>query len=175
MKIIKRSLWLFVALAMSACQKDDKFFYTGCCYNEPISDTPGNARIYLPNIFTPNSDGVNDYFFLCGDSIRKIELLEIRNTRNKVVYQVKDVEANNYTNGWDGKENGNVVRGLYSVILVVEATDGTIGEYESTVCNYPCGQAEEMSSIQNCHYPDDWWCWMYQDGCRYDDLPECPE
>ena len=143
--------------------------------NEPISESLGNARIYLPNIFTPNGDGVNDYFFLYGDSIRKIELLEIRNTRNKVVYQIKDVEANDYTTGWDGKENGNVVRGLYSVTLVVEAIDGTIGEFESTVCNYPCGQAEEMSAIQYCHYSDDWWFWQWIDGCLYDDLPECFE
>jgi len=175
MKIIKAILWLVGALVMIACQKEDKLFYAVCCNSDGISDTPGNARIYLPTIFSPNGDGVNDHFFLFGDSVRKVVLFEIRNTRGKLVYQAKDVEANDHTKGWDGKVNGNVVKGIYAVTLVVEAIDRTIREYESSVCNYPCGQSNEVTSLHNCHYPDDWYCWQYFHGCLMDDLPECVE
>ncbi len=175
MKIIKTTLWLFVALIIIACQKDDKFFNTGCCLTEAVADWSGNSRLYLPNIFTPNGDGVNDYFYVLADSSLKVVLFEIRGKKDKVVYQAKDILANDYSKGWDGKVNGSVVKGLYSVTLVVEAFDGTRKEYESRVCNFPCGQAEEMSSIQNCHYPEDWFCWQFQDGCLYDDLPVCFE
>lgn len=173
MKIIKTTLWLFVALIIIACQKDDKFFNTGCCLTEAVADWSGNSRFYLPNIFTPNGDGVNDYFYVLADSSLKVVLFEIRGKKDKVVYQAQDILANDYSKGWDGKVNGNVVKGLYSVTLVVEAFDGTRKEYESRVCNFPCGQADEVTSLLNCLYQSQLANSLFGEHQVIDPLPEC--
>ncbi len=173
MKIIKTTLWLFVALIIIACQKDDKFFNTGCCLTEAVADWSGNSRLYLPNIFTPNGDGVNDYFYVLADSSLKVVLFEIRGKKDKVVYQAKDILANDYSKGWDGKVNGSVVKGLYSVTLVVEAFDGTRKEYESRVCNFPCGRADEVTSLLNCLYQSQLANSLFGEHQVIDPLPEC--
>jgi gliding motility-associated-like protein len=55
----------------------------------------------IPNVFSPNGDGINDVWRLTGiDQFSSIEL-SIFNRYGQPVYQ-----SNNYNNSWDGKFNG---------------------------------------------------------------------
>ncbi|MBK8562159.1 MAG: hypothetical protein IPN76_02130 [Saprospiraceae bacterium] len=65
-------------LAIS-CDKDDR---DACCPKGPDSFEVGNGRVYVPNIFTPNFDGINDVFFLYGDS-NIVEFKDFRITSGK--------------------------------------------------------------------------------------------
>ncbi|MFN8348463.1 MAG: hypothetical protein U0X91_25900 [Spirosomataceae bacterium] len=48
--------------------------YEACCGVQPVEFKHSNGSIYMPNVFTPNGDGINDYFypFISG------EILEIQ-------------------------------------------------------------------------------------------------
>ena len=54
----------------------------------------------MPNIFTPNNDGVNDYFH--PKELKGINdaTLRIYNRWGKIL-----IETNNLSSGWDGKYN----------------------------------------------------------------------
>lgn len=176
--ICKKPSFFFLLLcccfALSSCH-EDRIVLKGCCGNDAIDESFGNTRVYIPNIFTPNGDGLNDYFLVQGDSIRRIVTLEVRNRKDKLVYQVQNVAPGDYTTAWDGEISGNMQKGLYNVTAVVEALDGTIKTFETKVCNYPCNftEEEEKISIDGCHFPDDWECQFIQGGCKYFDYMGC--
>ena len=59
---------------------------------------------YVPNTFTPNGDGVNDYFKGYGVAINKY-LLNIYNRWGELIYSTND-----YDKPWDGRINNNLVQ-----------------------------------------------------------------
>ncbi|NLN73902.1 MAG: T9SS type B sorting domain-containing protein [Bacteroidales bacterium] len=69
------------------------------------------CEIEIPNVFTPNSDGFNDYFFIDGLDSYPNSKLKVYNRWGKVVYR-----SDNYQNDWDGK---NVADGVYYYVLVL--------------------------------------------------------
>ena len=58
------------------------------------------SDLYIPNAFSPNGDGQNDYFRLHGD-IREMELMIFNRWGEKVF------ESNDQSNYWDGTFNGH--------------------------------------------------------------------
>lgn len=87
----------------------------------PLSDTINvqfedcSGKIYVPNIFSPNNDGVNDNFMPVGIDI-EVERLEIYDRWGSLVFQS---EAS--SNGWDGTfegENANVGAYLYLISYI---------------------------------------------------------
>lgn len=81
----------------------------------------------LPNIFTPNGDGVNDLFYvIAGKAVKQIQILQIINRWGEKVFEVQNVAPNSYKYGWDGTKNGlPVMQGTYVYYLVVDLVDGT--------------------------------------------------
>ncbi|MFT2007820.1 gliding motility-associated C-terminal domain-containing protein [Pontibacter sp. 13R65] len=61
-------------------------------------------RKNIPNTFTPNRDGVNDYWEIKG-------LSEFTNCKVQVFNQWGSIvfSSNGYTKPWDGRHNGNVL------------------------------------------------------------------
>jgi gliding motility-associated-like protein len=59
-----------------------------------------SGSIYVPNAFTPNGDGNNDYFKAITTELRSFEL-QIYNRWGELVYQSTSLNAQ-----WDGTENG---------------------------------------------------------------------
>ena len=88
---------------------------TNCGYFEDevfITFTPCDDQIFIPNAFTPNDDGRNDYFEIKGQHIVEYELY-IYNRWGQMVFT-----SNNINHFWDGKVNGNPsVKGVYSYTL----------------------------------------------------------
>ncbi len=60
--------------------------------------------IYVPNTFTPNGDGENDYFFPVGGNIREFTML-IFNRWGELIY-----EFDSFEDQWDGTYFGNPVQ-----------------------------------------------------------------
>ena len=59
--------------------------------------------IYIPNTFSPNNDGVNDYFFPRANGSLLVKSFVIFNRWGQVVFERRNVYANGSANGWDGK------------------------------------------------------------------------
>lgn len=75
---------------------------------DPIRDevaVPRPVKIEIPNIITPNGDGINDLFTISGIEYCEKNRLIIRDKTGKVVFQTTD-----YKNDWGGAE---VTEGVY--------------------------------------------------------------
>jgi gliding motility-associated-like protein len=101
------------AIGMYACQASDTSRLSATTLN------PFGNGIYVPNVFTPNDDGVNDVFLVYGTAISTLKLM-IYNQWGKQVFISTD---NN--KGWDGNESsGKAAAGVYTYALEAIMQDG---------------------------------------------------
>ncbi len=88
-------------------------------------------RLYFPNIFTPNSDGVNDAFLITSPDQGLIKRLVVSDRWGNTVHEVTDVPVNTQNAGWDGMINGNdqAQPGVYAWFAEIEFFDLEIEKY----------------------------------------------
>jgi gliding motility-associated-like protein len=77
-----------------------------------ITITIAQAEVFIPEGFSPNGDGVNDYFYIKGAD-KYIVTLKIYNRWGNLVY-----ESKHYQNDWDGISNTGL-------LLSTKLPDGT--------------------------------------------------
>lgn len=66
-----------------------------CCANPPILERIGNGNIYVPNIFTPNGDVLNDVIHPFGDSnITRIISFQIMDENGAILFEEYDYSFN---------------------------------------------------------------------------------
>ena len=85
-------------------------------------------KIYTPNAFSPNNDGINDYFnIFTGSNVASVNGLQIFNRWGDKVFQADSgFTANNNQAGWDGKfNNQNAEPGVYIYFADITLIDGT--------------------------------------------------
>lgn len=77
---------------------------TNGCLNSDTLNLLVNSSIYLPNTFSPNSDGINDYFKTIGEEIYDFEL-QIFDRWGLLIFRSNDID-----NHWDGTYKGKTVQ-----------------------------------------------------------------
>ncbi|NJB85176.1 gliding motility-associated-like protein [Lewinella marina] len=89
--------------------------------------TDYRERVYSPNVFSPNGDGVNETFALQvkPNTVRSITSMRIRSRWGAVVYECRECGPGNGAVGWDGSFNGGPAKtGVYLWNATVEFVDG---------------------------------------------------
>ncbi len=70
----------------------------------------GKGAIYMPNSFTPNGDGLNDYFGIKAYGIANVKFFKIYDRWGKLVFSRENFRpTDDRQNFWDGKINGRYV------------------------------------------------------------------
>lgn len=85
------------------------------------------TEIYAPNIFSPNNDGVNDYFTFFGnpDQISGILDLHIFDRWGNLVFEKGELEINNPSEGWNGVfRDKPAIPGVYTYFAIIKFPDG---------------------------------------------------
>jgi gliding motility-associated-like protein len=87
---------------------------------------PG-PEIFIPNVFSPNRDGINDYFTLyANDRVEKIERLDIFDRWGDHVYHRHDFQPNEPEYGWDGTFRNELVHpGAFVYVVELLMRDGS--------------------------------------------------
>ena len=83
---------------------------------EDAIDWTPPIKLEIPNVFTPNGDGVNDKFVIVGLENCMQRKLEVRNRAGQVVYR-----SNSYENTWDG---GDCPDGMYRYMFLYTGDNG---------------------------------------------------
>ncbi|MFT3678758.1 MAG: PKD domain-containing protein [Ferruginibacter sp.] len=79
----------------------------GCSFsgNVSIAFQCKEAVVMIPGAFSPNNDGLNDYFMIRG--IATVNWLQIYNRMGNLVFEKRNFNAGDNANGWDGYYKGN--------------------------------------------------------------------
>ncbi len=94
-----------------------------------------NRDIYIPTAFSPNGDGVNDYFTVYGGKgIANVNYLRVFDRWGETVFSEEDLPLNFDSEGWNGRFKGKEVNtGVFIYVAEVEFTDGYTEMYTGDV------------------------------------------
>jgi gliding motility-associated-like protein len=92
---------------------------SGCIAEDSITVTVTESSLQVPNVFTPNGDGLNDEFRVAYKSLKSYHCV-VYNRWGRKVYEGSDPGK-----GWDGRVGGKYVTpGAYYYIIEATGTDG---------------------------------------------------
>jgi gliding motility-associated-like protein len=92
-------------------------------------------NVFVPNIFSPNDDGENEFFTLYGGP----EVLTVRNFQvfsrwGELLFLREELAPNDEKNGWDGTFRGKPLPpGVFTWLAEIEFLDGVITVYSGSV------------------------------------------
>jgi gliding motility-associated-like protein len=99
----------------------------GCTSLDEITVFSDGLRpIFIPNAFSPNNDGINDYFTVFGNkATREISSMQVFDRWGSKVFERRNIRANQVMQGWDGTFNGEILNpGVYAYVIKMLFVDG---------------------------------------------------
>ena len=107
-------------VTIGGCSASDTVFVANDCYMD------------MPNVFTPNGDGVNDYFYPRQYLTKGITTftMDIYNRWGQKLFETESIDGR----GWDGRFNGKEQpEGVYVYIIDVSFKDGQKEHHQGNV------------------------------------------
>lgn len=104
--------------------------------SEILVEVDRNRNVYLPNIFSPNDDGLNDKFKVyTGLGVENIASFQIYDRWGELMYEAVDLLPSVDGAGeWDGRFNGEKMKpAVFVYIIRIEFKDGTSLVYRGDV------------------------------------------
>jgi len=124
------------------------------CCNHFMTVTPSNYKtdsvsLYVPNVFTPNGDGVNDLFFHKGIGVKQFNFTIYKGKNNKV-YSTQNSEP------WDGTHNGVIRSGIYHYKIEVTTIHNEDLILEGEICSLIQDEVgiSELDQCKTCIFGD---------------------
>ncbi|MFK8104902.1 MAG: gliding motility-associated C-terminal domain-containing protein [Saprospiraceae bacterium] len=108
----------------------------GCTAQDDVVITlVKNRPIYIPNAFSPDFDGTNDYFTAFGDiSALQIRTLRIFNRWGALVFEANNIPLNQEPLGWDGSFRGRTLPpNVFAYAIEVEFLDNVVILYKGDI------------------------------------------
>ena len=143
MKLIKiLSLSLLTFTLGAACNKDDT-----SCPGSKTEFTVGNGKIYVPNIFTSNGDGINDAFFVFSDTnVVSIKDFKIKNGKGNTIFESENEQTLTFNSSlWDIE----AYEGRFSYSFEANSKDGTTSTVSGHALSFP---GDEKLDCDGCQF-----------------------
>lgn len=109
----------------------------GCFGSDNIViDVDNRRNVFVPNVFSPNSDGINDIFRIgTGIGVDRINYMRIYDRWGELLYEATNITAGEAAGpGWDGKFNGRYMNsGVYVYLIEVRFLDNVSLLYRGDV------------------------------------------
>lgn len=109
---------------------------TGCSATDELTITVSKERpIYAPNAFSPDNDGVNDFFTLfSGPAARTIRTLRVFDRWGELLFDGTNVPLGKASSGWDGTFRDEPMgTGVYTWYAEIEFVDNQVIIYEGDI------------------------------------------
>ena len=110
----------------------------GCLATDSIGIIVNEVRkVYIPNAFSPDGDGINDAFTIYGDmpNVQQIVQLTVYDRWGGVVFEEKKgFLPNDLGAGWDGTARGErLPAGIYTYLVKIRFLDEVVLAYAGDV------------------------------------------
>ena len=94
-----------------------------------------NRKVYIPNVFSPDGDGSNDYFYpFTARNVKTINYFRIYTRWGERVFENRDFQPNEHLSGWDGKHRGIALApDVYVYVMEIELKNGILEIYKGDV------------------------------------------
>jgi gliding motility-associated-like protein len=96
----------------------------------------GRIPVYVPNVFTPNGDGTNDYvaIYASTEEVERVISFQVHTRWGELLWEDYDFPPNDSRRGWDGMLNGKLAGvAAYVWIAEVRLTTGFLQREAGTV------------------------------------------
>ncbi len=92
-------------------------------------------KIYVPNVFSPDFNGTNDFFTIFGGpEVARIKNLKIFNRWGALMFEASNIESGIESLGWNGTyKNKEMDEGIYAWMAEVEFIDGVVLMYSGDI------------------------------------------
>ncbi|HHM20823.1 MAG TPA: gliding motility-associated C-terminal domain-containing protein [Bacteroidetes bacterium] len=91
-------------------------------------------KVYFPDAFSPNGDGINDWFYLQSKHGLEIKSFKIFDRWGGLVFEKENIRTNIEQNGWDGNAGSKQLQnGVYAWMAEVVFPDGVAIIYKGSV------------------------------------------
>jgi gliding motility-associated-like protein len=140
--VIDTILWRPEGIASGNVQSVTLFPQTSGSYSATVVDVKGcrdqddiniivrkSYPVYIPNAFSPNSDGVNDVLFIqaADGRVKSVRRFMIVSRWGETVFSVEEARVNDPSQGWDGKFRGELLDpAVFTYYAELEFNDGEI-------------------------------------------------
>lgn len=92
------------------------------------------CAIQVADVFTPNDDGIGDYFNIYGSNMVRIQQLRIFSRSGAQVYEAENLTPNTQTQGWDGRhQDKRLPSDNYVYEAIVEFIGGSVKRHHGVV------------------------------------------
>jgi gliding motility-associated-like protein len=108
----------------------------GCTQRDSVTVFVEKRRnFFVPNVFSPNADGVNDILQLFGGlEVSHVIDFHLFSRWGELVYSKENLPFNNFNHGWNGTFNGkNAQEGVYVWTATVAFLDGEVFRFNGDV------------------------------------------
>ncbi len=110
-----------------------------CCVFGPTVANVGNGKIFIPSIFTPDGNGMNDYFQISADSnILRIDTFLVATFYGDTIFRKYNITEMTPENGFDGMVLDTVFAVKYIYTVVITSKDSIKRAFNGYVCSVPC-------------------------------------
>jgi gliding motility-associated-like protein len=93
-----------------------------------------NQKVFIPNVFSPNSDGTNEFFIPYTRNAKRIQIFRIFNRWGEMVFENKNFEPNQPNLGWDGLFKGQILKpDVFVYYLEVLFESGDVGIFKGDI------------------------------------------
>ena len=112
------------------------FDTNGCSASDQIVvEVDVDRNVYIPNAFSPDNDGVNDYFVpFIGTGVTNVRSMQVYDRWGELLFEKKDFMPTGELDGWNGQfRNQQIPTGVYVYLIEVQFIDGISLLYRGSV------------------------------------------